>query len=269
MNEKFKVIYIGNFYKVPEFIAQDDSFELIEILCEKEKFSDELLTFSMVRNVPFNFYEEINKKEYINRMKNRIDFFIMCCFGKILPSFFVYNIEGYNIHYSYLPYYKGRHPTFWATINDEMHVGITIHKVTEQIDYGEIISRKKVAYYLWENEQDLFEKLTELIPDLLKALVMYKRGLKVERVNNVKGYYYRKVSPGDYKISIEKDAPNMIFNKIRAQYRYKGAPLNYNGKTFWIKKAIFTYNPQKYKGKPAILYKDNLYIVLLEYTEEK
>jgi len=270
MNSKFKVVYIGNFYKVPEFIIHENAFELDRIICEKNKFTDEMLTFSLVRNVPVYFFEELNLREEIENLRRSTDFFIMCSFGKILPPWLVKKWEGYNIHYSYLPFYKGRHPTFWATVNGEKSLGITLHKVSSYIDGGEIISQKKVPYFLWENERDIFNKLTNLIPSLLRELIMYKRGLIEPKKNYPQAFYFRPVNENDYLIDIKKDTPAVIFNKIRAQVRYRGAKLVYDNKVFWIKRAIFTNNPDAYPDKISIpIQNKKYYLVLLEFREEK
>ena len=55
-----------------------------------------------------------------------------------------------NIHQSLLPAYKGRHPLNWAIINGEKYTGVTIHKINEAYDDGEIINLNgsRNAFYL-------------------------------------------------------------------------------------------------------------------------
>jgi len=268
MKDKFRVIYIGNFFKVPEFIIHEDAFKLDKIICEKEKFTDELLTFSLVRGIPVHFFEDLDLKKELRILKENIDFFIMCSFGRILPSWFVKSLEGYNIHYSYLPFYKGRHPTFWATVNGEKSLGITLHKVSSYVDGGEIISQKKVPYFLWENENDVFSKLTNLIPLLLKDLLLYKKGLIKPKENHPQKFYFRPVGERDYTIDIENDTPEVIFNKVRAQSRYRGAKLIFNNKIYWVRKVLFTNRPSAYEGKVLVPVRSGeYYLVLLEFDE--
>lgn len=52
--------------------------------------------------------------------------------------------EVINFHYSYLPNYRGMNIPTWVIYNQEPYTGITWHYVTEIIDAGEIIARKKI-----------------------------------------------------------------------------------------------------------------------------
>ena len=102
------------------------------------------------------------------------------------------------VHY----YYKGRHPTFWATVKGKDYIGINIHMVTEEIDEGEIISQRKVPYYFWLDEKDIFKLLTDQIDILLENLNLYLKG-QINTIKNVKGYYYKPVTLEDLTINIE------------------------------------------------------------------
>jgi folate-dependent phosphoribosylglycinamide formyltransferase PurN len=55
-----------------------------------------------------------------------------------------------NIHGSLLPFGRGPHPHIWAWINGEPH-GVTIHKMSPEIDKGPIIVQRKVELEPWEN----------------------------------------------------------------------------------------------------------------------
>lgn len=48
-----------------------------------------------------------------------------------------------NLHISYLPYNRGSHPLFWA-LHDNTPVGVTIHKVDEGLDTGDIYVQRLV-----------------------------------------------------------------------------------------------------------------------------
>jgi folate-dependent phosphoribosylglycinamide formyltransferase PurN len=48
-----------------------------------------------------------------------------------------------NLHISYLPYNRGSHPLFWA-FHDKTPIGVTIHKVDEGLDTGDIYVQRLV-----------------------------------------------------------------------------------------------------------------------------
>jgi hypothetical protein len=50
----------------------------------------------------------------------------------------------WNVHGSYLPYFKGAAPYFWMLFKEDSPRGVTVHKVSGKLDSGEIIERKEV-----------------------------------------------------------------------------------------------------------------------------
>lgn len=54
-------------------------------------------------------------------------------------------MECLNIHPSILPTYKGVDPVFYALLNEEKELGVTLHKMAESFDSGEVISQKSIS----------------------------------------------------------------------------------------------------------------------------
>jgi len=50
----------------------------------------------------------------------------------------------FNIHSGPLPNYKGMMPVFWQMLNGEKRIGITIHRMVEKLDAGEIVLQEFV-----------------------------------------------------------------------------------------------------------------------------
>jgi methionyl-tRNA formyltransferase len=55
-----------------------------------------------------------------------------------------------DLHGSLLPLGRGPHPHIWTWINGEPH-GVTIHKMSAEIDKGPVIVQKKVELEPWES----------------------------------------------------------------------------------------------------------------------
>ena len=55
-----------------------------------------------------------------------------------------------NLHGSLLPMGRGPHPHIWNWIDGEPH-GVTIHKMSAEIDKGPIIAQREVELEPWEN----------------------------------------------------------------------------------------------------------------------
>ncbi len=252
-----RVGYIGNYYRIPEYIVHSD-FTLDYVIVEKGCMSDELFTFLMVRNILF---EEVENSNDLNRiiLESGIETWITCSYGKRIHIEEIKGIEIYNIHYSALPYFKGRHPTFSATIANELSVGISVHQVTEKIDAGRIISQRIIPYYIWENENDLFRNLTEEVPFLLYDLYEYlKKGILNSNIENDYGDYFPPVSESDYTIHINTDSPARIYNKVRTQAKYKGALIEWKGTIYRVYSVTFSRNPI---DSVLCIPKDDYYVV--------
>ncbi len=50
-----------------------------------------------------------------------------------------------NCHPSLLPRYRGRDPLFWTILNGEREVGITLHRMTDELDAGPILRQRPVT----------------------------------------------------------------------------------------------------------------------------
>lgn len=74
-----------------------------------------------------------------------VDANIFICAGyvKILNSEFLKSKTVLNIHYSLLPKYRGLHSTVWAILNNESHLGLSVHIMNEFVDDGPIIHQYK------------------------------------------------------------------------------------------------------------------------------
>lgn len=119
-----------------------------------------------------------------------------------------------NIHPSLLPEYRGPVPTAWAIEKGEKDFGISIHKMDDGIDTGDILVQKK--YKIFDNETG-FELYTramqlgaKLFNDNLPKILEGK--IKAKPQKGVGSYYGKK--NGRYTIDWKKSAEE-IKNMIR------------------------------------------------------
>ena len=81
-------------------------------------------------------------EEFIQELKAiNADVFVVVAFGQILPSSII-NMPPYgciNVHASLLPKYRGASPIQWAVIDGCEYSGVTIMKMDEGIDTGDIL----------------------------------------------------------------------------------------------------------------------------------
>lgn len=266
---KTPIGYIGNFYRIPEYLYQNDGFDLQLIICEADRITKELFTFSLVRNV--KLMKVSNNSEMIKIIEeSNLNQWLMCSYGKRIPTEKINKkIEIYNIHYAMLPNYKGRHPTFWATMQNEKKIGISLHKVVEKLDEGGIISQYAIPYYIWMTEKELFDQLTLYVPMLVEDLRRYYDE-ELQIIKNNEGNYYPVVAEKDYTINLQSDSYAQMYNKVRCQVKYNGARLIYKGYIYMIKKMSFVeMRHEKEVPENIIPINDKVGMLLEEYTKSE
>jgi methionyl-tRNA formyltransferase len=145
------------------------------------------------------------------------DINVVVAYGQIIPSEIIYlpKHDSVNIHFSYLPEYRGASPVQWALLNGESHTGITLFRLNEKMDQGDILAQKKVPVRPQENAQELEERLAEMGAYFLVETLAQINALTPIPQDHSKATYAPLLNKEDGRISWEKDAES-IHNQIRA-----------------------------------------------------
>ncbi|MEQ1977119.1 bifunctional UDP-4-amino-4-deoxy-L-arabinose formyltransferase/UDP-glucuronic acid oxidase ArnA [Xenorhabdus sp. SGI240] len=78
---------------------------------------------------------------------------------------------AFNLHGSLLPKYRGRAPVNWVVLNGETETGVTLHKMLEKPDAGDIVAQQAVQ--IAENDTSLIihGKIREAAVELLDSIL--------------------------------------------------------------------------------------------------
>lgn len=110
------------------------------------------------------------------------DIIVVAAFGQILPKA-VLDRPRYgciNVHASLLPKYRGAAPIQWAVINGEEKSGVTIIRMNEGIDTGDMIAKTEVLLEEGETGGSLHDKLAKAGAELcVKAMQAIEAGTAV------------------------------------------------------------------------------------------
>jgi methionyl-tRNA formyltransferase len=100
---------------------------------------------------------KVDRKNYKEVLTNAIPQYnisvgLMMTFPFIItPEILALPAKGFlNFHYGLLPHCRGPQPLLWHLLNNDAEAGITIHKVDEGIDTGDIVMQERIP--LAENE---------------------------------------------------------------------------------------------------------------------
>ena len=184
-----------------------------------------------------------------------------------------------NIHGSLLPKYRGRTPHVWSIINGEEKTGITIHKIDEGVDTGDILLQKEVPININDTGAMILEKYNVIYPLLVeKAIDIVLEDKQVYyKQDNSKATYFGKRTPEDGEINWDWNKER-IRNWVRAQAApYPGAFTYVKGNKLIIDKVIFSemgYNSNMTNGivlsdDPLVVKVGNGAIEIVNYNIEE
>ena len=138
--------------------------------------------------IPIFRTSDINQKETLRLIKElRPDIIVSLFFNQILGRELIeLPVKGcLNLHPALLPKYRGVSPIFWALVNGEEKVGLTIHYIEKKVDSGDILMQKEIPIQAGDTEDSLFWKSALLGNKLLTAVFEeMKKGSPKRRPQN-------------------------------------------------------------------------------------
>jgi len=146
------------------------------------------------------------------------DLIAVAAYGQILPKALL-DIPPYgclNVHTSLLPGYRGAAPIQWAILNDDAETGVTIMKMNEGMDTGDILTQQKTAITPADNAQTLHDRLAKIGADLLvRTIPSYVSGAIVPRPQPSEGVLLApKIKKQDGQIDWTQSSRS-IWNRVR------------------------------------------------------
>lgn len=170
----------------------------------------------------------------------RADLFIVVAFGEILTGSVleIPRLYSINLHASLLPKYRGAAPINWAIINGEKTTGLSIIRMNEKMDAGDIILQRKIEIEKGDTSETLGGKLADLGAILLLDAIRFIEQDKIEfKKQDEKNITFApKLKKDDGFIDWTKSAAE-IHNKVRGTIPWPGAYTYFNDKKISIWKA--------------------------------
>ena len=227
---------------IPEAIFSIPEYFTISYAKEKVHNCD-FFDFSFIANqyeIPFYWVESplnslIKYKECIAKYK--VDFMLVAGWYYKIP-FEIYSLSkmgAFGFHNSLLPKYAGGAPLVWAIINGEREAGVTLFRMNEIMDYGDIISQKCFAIQENDTIAEVLEKAKQMAVGM--SIDLFEKEITFTPQKEMPQYYPQR-SCEDGKIDLTWDSLK-IYNFIRAQSApYPGAYIEtIDGKRLVIDKA--------------------------------
>lgn len=114
--------------------------------------------------------ENVKDPKFVEMLKGlNPDVIVVVAFGQLVSKE-ILEIPPYgclNVHASLLPSYRGAAPIQWAVIRGEKESGVTIMRMDEGLDTGDMLAKKTVRLETGETGGSLFDRLSVLGAGLL------------------------------------------------------------------------------------------------------
>lgn len=158
---------------------------------------------------------------------------------------------AFVLHDSLLPRYRGFSPTVWAMLNGETDTGVTLFEISQEIDAGDIVDRRRIAIGPDDTIGVVTERVTEAYVDLLrKNLERLLNGTAPRHPqDHSQATYVCKRMPEDNLIDWRASTES-IYNLIRAVgFPYPGAFTYLEGRRIRVWSARRLPNRKTYVGR--------------------
>ncbi|MCL6096308.1 MAG: methionyl-tRNA formyltransferase [Patescibacteria group bacterium] len=257
-----KLVFFGSsgyVISVIEKLKQD--FE-IELVVTTDKTDGPVPKFCVEKKLPYisvTSLSEPNTKYKILNTKSELA--VLADFGLILPSDilnkFKYGIL--NIHPSLLPKYRGPTPVQSAILNNEKETGVSIIKLDEKMDHGDILAQAKEKIRNDDTAQSLYKRLFEIGGNLLyQNIKQYIRGeLKLTEQNHKNATFTKILTRSDGYFDLDNPpSPEKLDLMVKAYYPWPGAYTKFRIQNSEFRIKFLPEKKLQVEGKRPVSYKD-------------
>lgn len=175
-----KIVYMGtpDFAVLPLRAMKEAGYEVAAVVTQPDKPKGRGKTMlptpvkeeAVSLGIPVHQPAKVRDPEFQETLKSIApDLIVVAAFGQIIPKTILTlpRFGCINIHASLLPKYRGAAPIQQAVIDGEKESGVTIQKMGEGLDTGDMISKEVVVLSKEETGGSLFDKLSKAGADLL------------------------------------------------------------------------------------------------------
>ena len=181
-----------------------------------------------------------NQSEYEYFKKLGLDLVIVVAYGIIIPKEFLsLSKKGFiNLHASILPKFRGAAPIQRSIMNQEKETGISVMKINDKLDEGDISDIFKININENENAQSLSERLSILASEKISDIIddILDKNINFKPQDHSKATYAKKIKKTEGLINWNEKAENIIAI-INGLFPYPGGYFIYKGERFKILKA--------------------------------
>ncbi len=95
------------------------------------------------------------------------DALVVIAYGQKLGPALLDDAFAINLHASLLPMYRGAAPINWAIINGETETGVSVIRISQRLDAGDVLAQRALRIDPMETAGELEQRLAETGPSLV------------------------------------------------------------------------------------------------------
>jgi len=169
---------------------------------------------------------------------------------------------AFNIHPTLLPEGRGKTPLPLLILNHSEHAGITFHKMSDQIDRGDILLQLPIVLAKDESFDSLSAKIFIDAPILLEKLLSNIEGYYLAATSQAKGSYWAPISIEQQSISWHQSISEIELT-CRA-FSSLGVKITINQKSFYMTHSHCVSYEHLYTAGDVIQFDDFKLIIALK-----
>ena len=213
-----------------------------------EKSPIHLLSETLTLNTRTPEQLKNNKSEYEYFKNLDLDLVIIVAYGIIIPKeFLTLSKEGFvNLHASILPQWRGAAPIQRSIMSQDKETGISVMKINEKLDEGDISHIFKIDIEENENAQSLSDRLSILASEKISEIIdsILDKEINFKPQDHSKATYAKKIKKTEGLINWNDNAENII-GQINGLFPYPAGYFVYKGERYKILKAEKSFSKEK------------------------
>ena len=171
--------------------------------------------------------EDINSRPAVRRIRDaRPDLLLVIAFGQKIGNTILKRPRygAVNLHASLLPKYRGAAPINWAIINGEAETGLTVIRMTDRMDAGDILGQHATQIGPNETAGELHDRLARLgarlVTEIVRELALDE--IQLRHQNETQATFAPRLKKTDGRIDWDRPAAD-VYNQIRGTTPWPGA----------------------------------------------
>ncbi|MDS7594764.1 formyltransferase family protein [Agrobacterium tumefaciens] len=230
---------------IAEFLIANFRNDLAAVVVNSDDTISRIADAAGLRVIHFESEEQI-----VSDLPTELDLGVLAWWPKIIkkPLLGVAKLGFINTHPSLLPFNRGKNYNFWALVENSPF-GVTLHKVDDGVDTGDIIAQQAITYDWTDTGKTLYEKAQSAMVELFERTWPRIRGgkfLAVPQLDELATFHRASELEMASKIVLDQHyRADELLNVLRARtfHPHPGCWFEVDGQRYEISIEIKKVNP--------------------------